>query len=75
MVTPIGAAAVMIWYVPQNPSWPIPGGVIAEAIPRQDVAAKIGTVFQTILTGYRLLSENYPENVEVIEGEKFFPLL
>lgn len=51
------------------------GGVIAEAIPRQDAAAKIGTVFQTILTGYRLLAENYPENVEVIEGEKFFSLL
>lgn len=51
------------------------GGVMAEAVPRQDVTAKIYTIFQTILTGYRLLAENYPENVEVIQGEKFFPLL
>lgn len=48
---------------------------MAEAVPRQDVAVKISTMFQTILTGYRLLAENYPESVEVIEGEKFFPLL
>lgn len=51
------------------------GGVMAEAVPRQDVAVKISTMFQTVLTGYRLLAENYPESVEVIEGEKFFPLL
>lgn len=41
------------------------GGVLVEATPIKRFAPRVRTIFKTILTGYRLLEKNFPENVAI----------
>lgn len=50
----------------QTDVWP--GGIIAQAAPRRGYRSAVSSIYRTILIGYRLLSENYPEYVRVTEG-------
>ena len=59
------------------------GGMFAEAVPRPDSRIRVYTIYRTVLTGYRLLAEQYPENVQIerklgdegTRGDKFSGLV